>query len=98
MPDYYIVAKPGSGRGTGAHRIPAIKQQLGQHSRNDELQRTERPGQALELARAAAAWSFGVAAGGDGTIHGVEIGFDAIVGFESLKLAPLSGALPREVV
>jgi YegS/Rv2252/BmrU family lipid kinase len=146
--------------------IPAIEQLLGQHGLSYELQCTERPGHAVELARAAAAQGFGyvVAAGGDGTINevvnglvqaqaqglgrpalgaisvgrgndfgyslqipheldaavgvlaarktrsidvgrltggvypqgrcfcnGVGIGFDAVVDFESLKLAPLSG-------
>jgi YegS/Rv2252/BmrU family lipid kinase len=146
--------------------IPAIEQQMAQHALSYELYRTERPGHAVDLARAAVSRGFRyvVAAGGDGTVNevvnglvqaqtqglgraalgtltvgrgndfgysmhipheleaamqvlaarqtrpidvgrltggmfpqgrcfcnGVGIGFDAVVGFEALKLAPLSG-------
>jgi diacylglycerol kinase (ATP) len=166
MTKYMVILNPISGRGSGKRLEPMIRTALETYQLDYDIQETEKPGQAIELARKAVmdGYEIVVAAGGDGTsnevlnglmqaahanesrsamgficvgqgndyaygvgIHpdvekdveilaknhrkwvdvglsiggdypegryfgnGVGIGFDAVVGFEALKLKPLHG-------
>jgi diacylglycerol kinase (ATP) len=73
MKKYKIIANPHAGSGSGARSIPQIEQLLTRHGLDYDLARTERPGQAIELAREAALAGYDVvvAAGGDGTANEV---------------------------
>ncbi len=68
-----IIANPTSGRGKAAAAIPRLEQFCQQAGLDYTLTRTEYPGHAVELARAAAqaGCEIVVAAGGDGTINEV---------------------------
>ena len=68
-----IILNPIAGRGYGARSIPLIRQCLQEAGADFDLQVTERPGHAIELAVRAYEEKFDliVAAGGDGTTHEV---------------------------
>ncbi|OGO17037.1 MAG: hypothetical protein A2Z14_08980 [Chloroflexi bacterium RBG_16_48_8] len=168
MTKYMILLNPIAGRGSGKRLEPVIRTYLKAHELDFDLQKTERPGHAIELTRQSVrnGYDVVVAAGGDGTSNevlnglmlatqgnegqaamgficvgqgndyaygvkvpsdveedckilaqnkrkmidvgfsiggdypegryfgnGVGVGFDAVVGFEALKLKPLHGFL-----
>jgi diacylglycerol kinase (ATP) len=68
-----VIINPAAGRGSAEHRIPELEQLLGRHGIEYELERTQRPMHASELALQAAEQGFEavVAAGGDGTSNEV---------------------------
>lgn len=68
-----LIVNPRAGRGAMAAALPKVEQVLAEEELTYELVRTEGPGHAQELARAAVADGvrFIVAAGGDGTVHEV---------------------------
>lgn len=70
---YKIIVNPTSGRGTGEQSVPLIETQLRNLGLNFQIQRTERPWHAAELAHQAAQEGFDVivSAGGDGTLNEV---------------------------
>jgi YegS/Rv2252/BmrU family lipid kinase len=70
---YKVIANPAAGSGSGARFIPRIEQLLTERGLDYDLARSERPGQAIELAREAALAGYDVvvAAGGDGTANEV---------------------------
>ena len=71
MPRYQIIANPTSGRGAGLVAVPAIKTYLDSKGLAYDIQLTERPGHAIELAQSAvkAGYDVVVGAGGDGTAN-----------------------------
>jgi len=73
MTHYTIILNPTSGRGNGERQVPFIEQKCRELGLDFDLMLTERPGHALELARAAAARGVDVvvSAGGDGTANEV---------------------------
>ena len=70
---YKIIVNPTSGRGAGEQSVPQIETQLRHLGLNYQIERTERPWHAAELAQQAAQEGFDVvvAAGGDGTANEV---------------------------
>lgn len=68
-----IIVNPIARRGNGARSIPAIRTAMTRLGADFELVQTEQPGHAIEIARQAAAGSYGtvVAVGGDGTVNEV---------------------------
>jgi diacylglycerol kinase (ATP) len=70
---YKIIVNPISGRGTGAQSVPQIETWLRKHGLDFQIEQTERPWHAAELAQQAAQEGFDVvvAAGGDGTVNEV---------------------------
>jgi diacylglycerol kinase (ATP) len=68
-----IIVNPTAGRGTAEGRIPELERLLRGHGIEFELERTQRPMHAAELARQASEQGFEVvvAAGGDGTSNEV---------------------------
>lgn len=68
---YYLIVNPVSGRGHGERSIPEIEEHFKSAGIEYELKRTEYPGHALELARAARGYDVIIAAGGDGTANEV---------------------------
>lgn len=68
-----VIYNPAAGRGKAEKLLREVKESLGVEV---ELRPTDRPGHAVELARAAAEEGFSkvVAAGGDGTVHEVANG------------------------
>jgi diacylglycerol kinase (ATP) len=70
---YKIIVNPTSGRGAGEQSVPQIENQLRHLGLNYQIERTERPWHAAELAQQAAQEGFDVvvAAGGDGTANEV---------------------------
>lgn len=73
MPKFKIIVNPISGRGTGAHSIPVIRQTLQEYGLDFNIEQTERPGHAIELTQQAVrdGYDYVVAAGGDGTCNEV---------------------------
>jgi diacylglycerol kinase (ATP) len=73
MTKYRIIANPTSGHGNGEKVIPVVEQHLRALGVDFDLVRSERPGHAIELARAAALEGVDVvvASGGDGTVNEV---------------------------
>jgi diacylglycerol kinase family enzyme len=73
MTKYRIIANPTSGHGNGEKVIPVVEQHLRALGVDFDLVRTERPGHAIELARAGALEGVDVvvASGGDGTVNEV---------------------------
>jgi len=73
MTRYKIIANPVAGHGNGLQAIPKIERALAKLGLAYELVRTERPWQAVEIAKQSAADGFDVivAAGGDGTVNEV---------------------------
>ncbi len=73
MTKYRIIANPTSGHGNGEKVIPVVEQNLRALGVDFDLVRSERPGHAIELARAAALEGVEVvvASGGDGTVNEV---------------------------
>ena len=53
MPKFKIIVNPISGRGTGAHSIPVIRQTLQEYGLDFNIEQTERPGHAIELTQQA---------------------------------------------
>ncbi|HEX7117654.1 MAG TPA: diacylglycerol kinase family protein [Longimicrobiales bacterium] len=84
----HVILNPRSGDGAGRRTRPELERELTRRGIDFVLEETERPGHAVELARAAAARGapIVVAAGGDGTIHEVANG---------LLQARGDGAAPR---
>lgn len=73
MKKFKIIVNPISGRGSGAASIPQLMQLLDQAQVDYDLEQTQRPWHAAELARQSAAQGYQVvtAVGGDGTINEV---------------------------
>jgi YegS/Rv2252/BmrU family lipid kinase len=73
MARFLIIVNPAARRGDGARGIPAIRAAMTRLGADFELVRTERPGQATEIAQQAAAGNYEavVVAGGDGTANEV---------------------------
>lgn len=73
MTRYKIIANPRAGSGTGARRLPLVKQLLAQQGLDFNIVLTEQPGHATKLTEAAAVAGYDVvvAAGGDGTSNEV---------------------------
>ncbi len=84
MKRYQVIVNPAAGRGNGLKAIPAIESLLKQHGLEYQLDRTERPGHAIELSAKAidSCCQVLVAAGGDGTVNEV---------VNALMLAKLAG-------
>lgn len=93
MTRYKIIANPKAGGGTGARRIPLIKDLLTRHNLDFDIALTERPAHAMELAEAAAKAGYDVvvAVGGDGTSNEVLNGLMAVR--ESGTPVPAMGVL-----
>lgn len=72
----HVILNPRAGDGAGRRVRPELERELGRRGITFAIEETERPGHAVELARAAAARGAPVvvAAGGDGTIHEVANG------------------------
>jgi diacylglycerol kinase (ATP) len=70
-PKILVVANPVSGAGATLRKLPEIERALRNHGLSYQLQCTERPGHASEIAASAAARGFDVVAvvGGDGTLN-----------------------------
>jgi diacylglycerol kinase (ATP) len=73
MSRYKIIANPAAGRGTSGQAVPRIERMLSGYGLDFDLVHTERPWDATELAREAAATGYDVvvAVGGDGTANEV---------------------------
>jgi YegS/Rv2252/BmrU family lipid kinase len=73
MSRYRIIVNPTAGRGAGGRAIPEIRRLLNELELDFDLERTERPWHAAELARQAAVDGYDVvvAVGGDGTANEV---------------------------
>jgi len=73
MVRHKVIVNPVAGRGAAAHAIPTIEQLLEMYGLEYDLERTEHPWQAAEIAREAALRGYDVvvAAGGDGTSNEV---------------------------
>jgi YegS/Rv2252/BmrU family lipid kinase len=71
LAQYCIIVNPISGRGAGEKSIPAIRQRLGDLGLSYDLQQTEHPGHAIQLAKeaAAAGCEAVIGVGGDGTAN-----------------------------
>jgi len=70
MSSFLIIVNPTAGRGKGRRSIPAVCAAMTHLGADLELIQTERPGQAIEIARQAATGDHEavVAVGGDGTV------------------------------
>ncbi|HIC90195.1 MAG TPA: diacylglycerol kinase family lipid kinase [Anaerolineae bacterium] len=97
VPKVKVILNPYAGRWKAGKATDKVQTALASAGIKFELERTERPGHAIELARAAAEAGFRVivAAGGDGTISEVVNGLaqavsDGIVG--QLGIVPLGSA------
>ena len=73
MRKYKIIVNPIAGRGSGEASIPAIQKYFNEYQLDFELERTEHPGHAIEIAYRAASEDYYavVAVGGDGTANEV---------------------------
>ncbi len=73
MAKYRLIVNPISGRGTGAEAIPVLRQEFSNAGLDFDLELTQRPWHAAELARAAVGEGCEnvVAVGGDGTANEV---------------------------
>lgn len=73
MTRYKVIVNPTSGRGRGEEAYPLIENALNKLNLDFEMCRTEAPGHAIELAKAASTAGFDVvvSAGGDGTANEV---------------------------
>ncbi len=73
MPKYRLIVNPISGRGAGAEAIPMLRQELSMAGLDYDLELTQSPWHAAELARAAVGdgCRYVVAVGGDGTSNEV---------------------------
>lgn len=73
MPKYRLIVNPISGRGAGAEAIPTLRQELSNAGLDFDLELTQSPWHAAELARAAVGegCEYVVAVGGDGTANEV---------------------------
>ncbi len=73
MPKYRLIVNPISGRGAGAEAIPTLRQELSMAGLDYDLELTQSPWHAVELARAAVGdgCEYVVAVGGDGTANEV---------------------------
>jgi diacylglycerol kinase (ATP) len=95
MPYLRIIVNPTSGRGAGERSIPTIETQLKSTGVDFDLQRTERPWHAAELARQAALEGVPVVtgAGGDGTanevINGLMLAKELGAGETALGMLPV---------
>ncbi|MBU6402180.1 MAG: hypothetical protein KGS61_17820, partial [Verrucomicrobia bacterium] len=73
--NFLLIANPAAGRGRAGERLPALLEALRQSGARAEGRVTRRPGDAVELARnAAAAYDCVAAVGGDGTTNEVASG------------------------
>jgi YegS/Rv2252/BmrU family lipid kinase len=88
------IVNPRSGGGKTARRWPEIERALVRRLGPIEVRRTERPGHAIELARALLEQGFDriIAAGGDGTIHEAANGF--LLDDQPIRPAAALGILP----
>jgi len=70
---HLVIVNPVSGRGAGERSIPRLQEMLGAHGLSFDLERTERPMHAADLAHRGAldGYDVVVAAGGDGTANEV---------------------------
>jgi len=76
MSNFLIIVNPTAGRGNGRRSIPAVRAAMTHLGADLDLIQTERPGQAIEIARQAATGDHEtvVAVGGDGTVNEVATG------------------------
>jgi diacylglycerol kinase (ATP) len=70
---YKIIVNPTAGRGNGARVIPSLEASLRKYGLDFDLEQTQAPGHAIDLAREAAVsgYSIVVGVGGDGTANEV---------------------------
>lgn len=73
MPHLYLIVNPTAGKGAAGRMLPQIEEHLQQAQAHYDLQQTQRPGHAVELAQQAVQEGYNVVAavGGDGTLNEV---------------------------